>query len=78
MEIVADDMNISSAKDLATLVTIGQDYELRYWTKRLGVSEEELRIAVEQVGSSLDRVREQLGKAGACYGMQPATENSVV
>jgi hypothetical protein len=34
--------------------------ELRNWTKSFNVSEEELRRAVEKVGSSADKVREHL------------------
>jgi hypothetical protein len=34
--------------------------ELRNWTKSLNVSEDQLRRAVETVGSSADKVREHL------------------
>lgn len=33
---------------------------LRYWTERFGVSEEELRAAVEQVGPSPEAVAKRL------------------
>jgi hypothetical protein len=36
--------------------------EVRHWTQSLGVSEEELKRAVAQVGTSAQKVREHLGK----------------
>ncbi|MGB7885415.1 MAG: DUF3606 domain-containing protein, partial [Xanthobacteraceae bacterium] len=30
---------------------MGEDHEVRYWTKHLGVSKEELQRAVERVGN---------------------------
>ena len=39
---------------------LNQDHELRYWTKTLDVTEEELREAVRAAGSSADKVREYL------------------
>lgn len=41
-------------------INTDQDYEVRYWTEELGVSEDELRRAVQRVGSSADKVREHL------------------
>ena len=41
-------------------ISLGEDYEVRDWTKMLGVSEEELREAVDAVGNSADKVREYL------------------
>lgn len=41
-------------------ISLGEDYEVRDWTKALGVSEEELRAAVDAVGNSADKVREYL------------------
>jgi hypothetical protein len=43
-----------------TRVNTEQDYEVRYWTQELGVTEAELRAAVQRVGSSADKVREHL------------------
>ncbi|WP_399683665.1 DUF3606 domain-containing protein [Xenophilus sp.] len=42
------------------LINLNEPYEVRDWTKSLGVSEEELRRAVEAVGNSADKVREHL------------------
>ncbi len=43
-------------------INLQEDYEVEYWTKTLGVSAEELRKAVEAVGSTADAVRRHLGK----------------
>ena len=46
-----------------SLINMGEDYEVRYWTKHLGVSREELQAAVDKVGNAAAAVRKQLGKA---------------
>lgn len=43
-------------------INIHEEYELRDWSKRLGVTPEELKKAVAQVGTSADAVRKHLGK----------------
>jgi len=43
-------------------INIYEDYEVRYWTKALGVSREKLEEAVQQVGTSADAVRKHLKK----------------
>lgn len=42
------------------LISLKQDYEVRYWTQALGVSKDELKDAVNAVGPSAQRVREYL------------------
>ena len=42
------------------LIALGEEHEVRYWTQRFGVSEDELRRAVEQVGHSVDEVEKRL------------------
>jgi hypothetical protein len=44
----------------ASRINLNEDYELRYWTKALGVSAERLRAAVEEVGVMADDVRAEL------------------
>jgi Protein of unknown function (DUF3606) len=39
-----------------------EDYEIRYRTKELGVTKEQLAAAVMKVGNSTDAVRRELGK----------------
>lgn len=42
------------------LISLKQDYEVRYWTQALGVSKDELKDAVNAVGPSAERVRRYL------------------
>jgi len=41
-------------------INLDQDYEVRYSTQALGVSEAELQTLVKEVGNSADRVKAQL------------------
>lgn len=41
-------------------IAMGEDHEVSYWTKALGVTKERLQEAVNSVGSSAARVREHL------------------
>jgi len=41
-------------------VNMNQVHEVRYWTKHLNVSKEELQRAVEKVGNSAAAVRKEL------------------
>lgn len=41
-------------------INMQQEHEVRYWTKELGVSEDELRQAVAAVGDRANKVREHL------------------
>lgn len=43
-------------------ISLSEDYEIRSWTQSLGVSEQELREAVDAVGNSADAVRVYLSK----------------
>lgn len=44
-----------------SLINMSEDHEVKYWTKHLGVSREELQRAVDKVGNSAAAVRKQLG-----------------
>jgi len=46
-------------------INVNEDYELRYWTEKFGVSAEDLKRAVERVGPMADDVARALGKAAA-------------
>jgi hypothetical protein len=37
-------------------VNVNEDYEVRYWSKTFGVSEEKLKKAVKQVGPIAEKV----------------------
>jgi hypothetical protein len=43
-------------------INVHEDYELQEWSKSLGVTKEQLKEAVEAVGTSADKVREYLKK----------------
>ena len=42
-------------------IAMSEEHEVRYWTKALGVSTEQLQQAVDAVGSSAAKVRQHLG-----------------
>ena len=56
---MADDKKHVGAPD-RDRINLGEDYEIRDWTQALGVSEAQLREAVDAVGNSADKVREYL------------------
>ena len=58
---MADDKKQSGKPDRAK-INVNEDYELRDWSKKFGVSKEELKKAVQKVGNSAEAVRKQLGK----------------
>jgi hypothetical protein len=39
-----------------------EDYEVRYWTEKFGVSKERLQQAIDKAGPSAEAVRKELGK----------------
>ena len=41
-------------------IDLKQEYEVRYWTKELGVSEEDLKRAVQIAGNQVERVKQHL------------------
>ncbi|WP_065754352.1 DUF3606 domain-containing protein [Bradyrhizobium paxllaeri] len=41
-------------------INMNQIHEVRYWTKHLNVSKEELQKAVEKVGNSAAAIRKEL------------------
>jgi Protein of unknown function (DUF3606) len=43
-------------------ISVHEDYELRYWTKELGVTPEKLKQTVEKMGVMVADVRKALGK----------------
>ena len=60
---MADNTDIRGGQDRKRINT-SQDHELRYWTKALGCTEEELRAAVHAVGDQADKVRDYVGQRG--------------
>ena len=59
---MADDLKNRGAQDRSR-VNIHEDYEVQYWTKKWGVSKEQLAEAVQKAGVSAEAVARQLGKS---------------
>lgn len=53
---MADDKSVRGPQDQSR-INVNEDYELMYWTKALGVSEERLKELVKEHGVSAQRVR---------------------
>jgi hypothetical protein len=58
---MADDLNQRAPQD-ASRISLNEDWEVRYWTKTLGVSREELEKLVRQHGNSIEAVKKALTK----------------
>lgn len=52
---MADDKNKTTPLD-ASRINVNEDYEVQYWTKKFNCSKEELRKAVNEVGTSAEKV----------------------
>ena len=61
---MADDPSKRGSQDRQR-INIHQDYEVQYWSEKFGVSGDELRKAVEQVGPMVHDVALHLGKTTA-------------
>ena len=46
----------------ASRVNVHEDYELRYWSKKFGVTPQQLKDAVHKVGPMVKDVKKALGK----------------
>lgn len=58
---MADDLSKKGPQDRSH-INMQEDYEVKYWSHHLGVSREELKRAVDKVGTSAAAVRKELGK----------------
>ena len=56
---MSDDKSQKAPQD-ASRININEDYELRYWTKKFGVTPERLKSAVSKVGVSASAVEAEL------------------
>jgi hypothetical protein len=45
-------------------INMHEDFEVKYWSKELGVSKKQLQTAVEKVGNSAAAVRKELEVMG--------------
>ena len=46
-----------------SFINMRENYEVKYWTRHLGVTRDELQGAIDKVGNAAAAVRKQLGKA---------------
>lgn len=58
---MADDKKNRGPQDRSR-VNLNEDYEVRYWTEKFGVTREQLAGAVKRAGSSSAAVAHALGK----------------
>lgn len=58
---MADNLNDRGPQDHSR-VNVNEEWELQYWSKKFGVSAQQLRDAVKAVGTSADAVGKHLGK----------------
>src|ERR1700721_3559998 len=58
---MADDTTKRDYRD-RDRINVHEEYELRYWTKELGVTPEKLKQTIEKVGVMATDVRKALGK----------------
>lgn len=58
---MSDDRKQTGGQD-RTRIALGEDYEVRDWSKKFGVSPDELRAAVEAVGTEANAVEAHLKK----------------
>lgn len=56
---MADDKTLRSPQD-ASKISLSEDYEVAYWTKKFGVNADELRAAVKAVGNGAGAVERHL------------------
>ena len=55
---MSDDLSKTGTQD-RTRINTGEDYELRYWSEKFGVSQDRLKAAVQKVGNSVIGGRER-------------------
>lgn len=58
---MSDDLNNRGPVD-RSLISLTESHEVQYWTQAMGVSLDELKRAVDKVGHSAAKVREELGE----------------
>jgi len=58
---MADDKSKTGRED-SSRVNINEDYEIQYWTKKWGVTAQQLIDTVKRVGPMVNDVQRALGK----------------
>jgi len=59
---MSDDTTKKGIQD-RTRINTSEDYEVRYWSEKFGVSRDRLKAAVEKVSNSLSAVEKELKAA---------------
>ena len=72
---MADDRTQRGGQD-RTRIDVNQDYELRDWSKKLHVSPERLKEAVQAVGDQAAKVQEYLGRGAEATAKGPKTDRT--
>ena len=74
---MSDNKQKSGGQD-RTRINVNQDYELRDWSDKFGVTKERLKEAVQAVGDSADKVQEYLksGERGGSGGDRKGNKSS--
>lgn len=57
---MSDDLKIKRPADTLK-INVNEQYEVNYWCKELGISEDKLRAAVKAVGVMVKDVKRHLG-----------------
>lgn len=58
---MSDNLKIRQPQD-PLQVNVHESWELDYWSKKFGVTHDQLKAAVKAVGTQVSRVRAHLGK----------------
>ena len=59
--VMADDKTNRGERDRSR-INMSEDYEVKYWTERLGTTREELQKVVDRVGNSANAVAKEFGQ----------------
>ena len=59
---MADDASKKGPQD-RTRINIHEDHEVRYWSRKFGISPERLKQVVQKVGNSVSAVEQELKAA---------------
>jgi 3-oxoacyl-[acyl-carrier-protein] synthase III len=60
-ELAMDNLTKKDQRDRSK-INMHENFEVKYWTRELGVTREQLQKAVDKVGNSAATVRKELGK----------------
>ncbi len=60
---MSDNKDLRGPQD-ASRINVNEEYEVRYWSQKFGITADELRKAVQQAGVSAKAVEEQLARKG--------------